>query len=71
MENLSKEQMMCINGGGIFGNNYNATGISINASSDSLLSITFVSNYGDRRNETKISIGNNIDLGLGLVNGNQ
>ena len=62
---------MEIDGGGIFGSPNNAMGIAITASSDSLLKITFSRTYGDRHSETTISLGNGINLGLGLGSANQ
>lgn len=71
MENLSAQELLKIGGGGIFGNTQQASGISISATSDSLLSITFITTNGDRRNETTISVGNDIALDLGLIGNRQ
>jgi len=71
MENLSAQELVEIGGGGIFGNTQQTAGISISASSESLLSITFITTNGDRRNETTISVGNNIALDLGLIGSRQ
>ncbi|MCX3264266.1 hypothetical protein [Pedobacter agri] len=71
MENLSAQELLEIGGGGIFGNTQQASGISISATSDSLLSITFITTNGDRRNETTISVGNDIALDLGFIGNRQ
>lgn len=71
MENLSNQELIQISGGGIFGNGANTGGISISASTDSLLSITFFRTMGDKHSETTISIGNDIALQLGLGTHNQ
>jgi len=66
MENLSKKELVEIGGGGIF-NHSGSMGISISASTDSLLSITFIRSYGDHHSETTISVGNDVNLDLGLL----
>lgn len=66
MENLSENELTAINGGGVFDGNTGATAISITASTDSLLSISFTRSDGDYKSTTTLSLGNNIGLHLGL-----
>lgn len=64
MKNLSKEELLEINGGGF------TNAISIAFTTDSLLSLRFERNHGDRHSVTEISVGNDIDLNLGLAGKN-
>jgi len=67
MENLSEKELKTINGGRIFNGNTGASSISLTATTDSLLSISFTRSDGDYKNTTTLSIGNNIGLNLGLL----
>ncbi len=71
MENLSKHELVSIGGGGVFANTSSLSSISISASADSLLSLSFITVNGDRRDETKISVGNNTHLNFRFLGINQ
>ena len=64
MNNLSKAELLEINGGGFI------NAISINLTTDSLLSLRFERSNGDRHSITEISVGKDIDLSLGLIGKN-
>jgi len=71
MENLSEKALVAIGGGGVFDGNSGSMGISLSATADSLLSVTFTGSYGDYKNSTTLSTGNNIDLNLGFLSNKQ
>jgi hypothetical protein len=71
MENLSEKELVEIGGGRIFDGNSGSMGISLTTTADSLLSITFTRSYGDYTSTTTLSVGNNIGLNLGFLNGKQ
>ncbi len=68
MENLSEKELVAIGGGQIFDGNGAAMGISLTATADSLLSITFTGSHGDYSSANTLSIGNNIGLNLSFLN---
>lgn len=65
MKNLSKAELLEINGGGFIIN-----AISITLTTDSLLSLRFERSNGDRHSITEIAVGKDIDLSLGLIGKN-
>ncbi|MGN7990399.1 bacteriocin [Pedobacter sp. 22226] len=67
MENLSEKELTAINGGGLFDGNTGTMAISLTATTDSLLSISFTRVDGDYKSTTTLSAGNNIGLNLGLL----
>jgi hypothetical protein len=68
MENLTEKELLQTSGGALPGTGF---GILLRAGAGSLLDITFNSAYGDRQNTTTLSIGKDIDLGLGLFSPKQ
>lgn len=71
MENLSEKELVTIGGGGLFDGNKATMGISLTATTDSLLNITFTRSYGDYKNSTTLSVGNGINLNLGFLDQKQ
>ena len=59
MKTLTAQELTEINGGSTFVGN-----ISLTSSTDSLLSLTIESTYGNRHEKTTIAVGNDIDLSL-------
>lgn len=65
MENLTKKELTEISGGALQSGNAAGFGILLSAGADNLLSITFNNAYGNHQSSTTLSIGKDIDLGLG------
>ena len=59
MKTLTAQELKEINGGNALGGN-----ISLTSNTNSLLSLTFESTYGNRKEQTTISVGNDINLNL-------
>jgi len=60
MENLTEKEMIAIGGGTKSG-----ISLSVTSNTESLLSLTFETAFGDQRRSTTLSVGNNINLDLG------
>ncbi|WP_421943184.1 hypothetical protein [Pedobacter sp.] len=63
MKNLSNTELLEINGGG----NYSNSGISVNSSTESLLTLRFEHSYGEHHSVTETSVGNNINLDFSVL----
>ena len=59
MKTLTAQELKEINGGNALVGN-----ISLTSNTNSLLSLTFESTYGNRKEQTTISVGNDINLNL-------
>ncbi|KIA92326.1 hypothetical protein OC25_16705 [Pedobacter kyungheensis] len=71
MENLTKKELTEISGGALQSGNPAGFGILLSAGTDNLLSLTFNNAYEDHQGSTTLSIGKDIDLGLGWLGSKQ
>ncbi|PWS27804.1 hypothetical protein DHW03_09515 [Pedobacter yonginense] len=67
MKNLSKTEMIEIEGGSLFADNASAMNVSFTSNADCLLSLTFERNYGNQHSKTTISAGNDVNLNFGFA----